>query len=99
MFNDWHWVDARSMGQQVRFDDWKQTIAPADSLVVIEIGAGLAVPTIRLKSEESCVTHVNSRLIRINPREPDVPREQDIELRLGGLEALTLIDQCLQELK
>ena len=98
MFNDYHWVDERSMEQQSRFDAWVQTITSSDSLVVIEIGAGLAVPTIRCQSEELCAVKANSRLIRINPREPEVRREKDIELPLGGLEALTLIDECLQEI-
>lgn len=40
-------------------------------LVVIEIGAGVAVPTVRYASQSFC-TKFNAKLIRVNPEHPEV---------------------------
>eukprot|EP00111_Clytia_hemisphaerica_P016834 TCONS_00049926-protein len=98
MFNDHFWVDERTEQQFKQFSEWQYRIMPSESLVVIEIGAGLAVPTIRYQSERSSSMNQNSYLVRINPRDTEIPRSKDISIPLGGLEALTLIDECLNEM-
>ena len=47
-------------------------MSPATKLAVIEIGAGTAIPTVRSISERTA-TRYEGTLIRINPREPEVP--------------------------
>ena len=60
--------------------------------VVIEIGAGTHIPSVRFFSE-SAIHQYGGRVVRINPRESHVPTSLDIELGLSALEALQLIDQ------
>ncbi len=57
--------------------------------MVIEIGAGSHVPTVRWFSETLGVP-----LIRINPTEPDIPG-RGVSLACGGLEALSGIHAAL----
>ncbi|CAD6539049.1 hypothetical protein LMG28140_03328 [Paraburkholderia metrosideri] len=64
MFGDWAWVDAPYEKQRVRFEDW---ITSTSRPVVVELGAGKALPTVRRFSERNA----RHRLIRINPRETD----------------------------
>lgn len=92
MFGDWNWIPTRSNEQEARFGQWLDSIR-GTNLVVVEIGAGTAVPTVRLTSERT-VGHLGGTLIRINLREPQVPGNH-VGLPLGGLEALTEIDARL----
>ena len=59
-------------------------------MVAVELGAGLAIPTVR----HECQSRVET-LIRINPREPETPRG-GIPLAMGALDALQSIDACLR---
>ena len=61
--------------------------------VIIELGAGTHVPTIRIMSEDF-LDRPGGTLIRINPREPDVPAGH-ISLPMGALDALRAIKQRL----
>ncbi|MDY3555562.1 Sir2 family NAD-dependent protein deacetylase [Gemmata sp. JC717] len=85
MFNDWVWDEARWSGQDVRYMAWLERVA-GRSLVTVELGAGLGVPTVRDECEAR-----GQLLIRINPREADTPAG-GISLSLGALEALEAID-------
>lgn len=98
MFNDYYWIPDRTEAQEKRFNRWEHSLGSATSLVVVEIGAGLAVPTIRHQSEESSHLNENCALVRINPRDTAVPRSKDVSIALGGLEALQLIDEALQSM-
>lgn len=83
MFGDWSW-QARlydSQAQQLRA--W---LARVQRPVVLEVGAGTAIPTVRLLSEEFA-----PRLIRINPRESQVPRGQGVSLAMGGLQGIQAV--------
>ncbi|HUQ70496.1 MAG TPA: hypothetical protein VM165_13275 [Planctomycetaceae bacterium] len=57
--------------------------------MAIELGAGLAIPTVRHECERR-----GRMLIRINPREPQTPAG-GISLPMGALEALSRIDAIL----
>ena len=57
------------------------------------MGAGTHVPTIRIMSEDF-IDRPGGTLIRINPREPDVPAGH-IALPMGALAALRAIDERL----
>ena len=82
MFGDWGWRPARTQQQEYRCRLWLDSI-DRSKLVIIECGAGTAVPTVRMFSERTGGT-----LIRINPREPQVPPGH-YSLATGALEALT----------
>jgi NAD-dependent SIR2 family protein deacetylase len=85
MFGDSEWLADRTEAQVIRYHQWRREIRRS-KLVVIELGAGTAVPTVRMECESAAGT-----LIRINPREPEVPNV-GISLPLGALEALLRID-------
>lgn len=86
MFSDYNWVSDRSDKQRWRWSNWLRNIDET-RLVTIELGAGLAVPSVRIECESLAGT-----LIRINPREADVP-ENGISLPVGALAALRGIDE------
>lgn len=88
MFDDWTWISSRSESQAARFATWLRHIARSDMhLVIVEIGAGEAVPTVRNLSESVARIH-DATLIRINPRDYRVPHEKHISISLGALEAI-----------
>lgn len=62
--------------------------------VVIEIGAGNAIPTVRHFSNRVIRQH-NGRLIRINLRESRVERGVDVGLACTALETLAAIDRLI----
>ena len=92
MFNDWHWLPHRTSDQEQRFEDWIGGLGGA-RLAIIEIGAGSAVPTVRMTSAR-IATRTDATLIRINPREPQVPHGH-IGLSANAVEALQEIDDRL----
>lgn len=93
MFGDFSWLGERTGEQQDRFQDFLNDHG-GGALVVIELGAGTAIPTIRHLSEQ-LVARYNGRLIRINPREHQVPTDQ-FALGCNALEGLQELDRRLQ---
>lgn len=87
MFGDWGWLETRTAAQDARFRQWRRGI---ERLLVIEIGAGTNIPTVRMTSER-----LAGQLIRINPREPQLGGASGISLALGGLEGLQGIERAL----
>ncbi len=71
MFGDWNWISDRTHIQHERMLDWRQRLG-LKKLIVLECGAGTAVPTVRYMSEKF-INMFDSVLIRINKRESDVP--------------------------
>lgn len=80
MFDDWDWIDTRSAAQREALATW---LGRVKRLVVIEIGAGVDIPTIRRFSE-----HAGGTLMRINPRAPEIPGHTGLSVPSGGLAAL-----------
>ena len=90
MFGDWSWIGRRTEAQQRRFEEWLNGLARASAkLAVIEIGAGNAIPTVRHTSER-VAERIGGTLIRLNPREDDVPGGH-IGLPLGAAEGIRRI--------
>lgn len=87
MFGDGEWDGARSDAQEARLVAW---LRDAGRVVVVECGAGTAVPSVRMFSER--VVRAGGRLVRINLREPEVPSGQ-VGIAAGALEALEAIDR------
>lgn len=95
MFGDSGWLPARSNRQAHNYTQWLASIGrEGASLAVIELGAGLAVPTVRYECEALPRQWGNARLIRVNPRDCQVPRG-GIALAAGALQALQAIDGVL----
>ncbi|WEF33450.1 SIR2 family NAD-dependent protein deacylase [Pseudoduganella chitinolytica] len=86
MFGDWGWVQERSARQAARLQAWLRQVRRP---VVIELGAGTAVPSVRYFSQQ--VVHGGGRLVRINPREWEVAGSRDVGLAAGALAGLRAI--------
>lgn len=95
MFGDYGWDSDRASDQREQWEAWLDSLRKHQSpkLAIVEIGAGLAIPTIRGLSETLVKIH-GARLIRINPREPEVPPRQ-IGIAAGAFETLRAIDALL----
>jgi len=88
MFGDWAWIDEPYEKQRVRFEDW---ITSTSRPVVVELGAGKAVPTVRRFSEHSS----HQRLIRINLREAKTSPMHGVGFEGGAAATLERIDRQL----
>ncbi|HTP52400.1 MAG TPA: Sir2 family NAD-dependent protein deacetylase [Anaeromyxobacteraceae bacterium] len=91
MFGDGSWVPHRSHDQQRRFDAFLEE--RGERLLVLEIGAGTAVATIRWITER-LGRGEGATVVRVNPREPDI-RPPHLAMPVGALEALAGIDREL----
>lgn len=92
MFGDWGWVSTRTDRQDGRQRDWVAQ-AQNEEIVIVEVGAGTAVPTVR-STCESLSHRLGGPLVRINPRESQGPRGT-IEISSGALEALEAVETAL----
>ncbi len=92
MFGDMDWLAERTSEQERRLEAWLEKMR-ARKLVVVECGAGTAVPSVRLFS--SYITErYDATLIRINKWESQVD-EWGIGIAAGAMEALLAIDEQL----
>jgi len=91
MFGDGAWQDARSGAQEARLGQW---LAGVRRLVVVELGAGTAVASVRDFSH-GLVLGRGARLIRINPREAAVPTPDDVSIAGPALASLVAIQARL----
>jgi NAD-dependent SIR2 family protein deacetylase len=80
MFNDWDWADGCTRMQMARLQEWR---GKARHPMVIEIGAGSAIATVRAFAQD-----LGTPMIRINPGEWAVPRLHDVGIPVGALEAI-----------
>jgi len=90
MFGDYDWLGQRSQAQLDELNAWRR--AHRD-LVVVELGAGQAVPTVRRYSE--LASAATGALVRINPREPGIRHGRGVSLATNGLETLQALDALL----
>jgi len=95
MFGDWEWFDDRCVVQNANESEWLELIAKNNvNIAVIEIGAGVAVPTVRLTCER-IARQRDVPLIRINLEETTSNSDRIIFIPMGGLEALLEINKLL----
>ena len=92
MFGDYSWLCDRTRGQEMRFDSFLAQHRH-EAMVVIEMGAGTAIPTIRYMSEQIGHRH-KATVIRINPREAHISGGH-VSLPCGAVEGLEGIDRYL----
>ena len=91
MFGDWRWDSTRAYRQEMQFDKFKKHIQNrGHRLVIIEIGAGEHIPTVRNKSERTA-RELGAFVIRINPRDYEIDEDIGVGLALGGQEGLEAI--------
>ena len=89
MFGDWGWIESRQRAQYAALQAW---IEQVNRPVIVEIGAGTAIPTVRHFGEAARGT-----LVRINPTEPEVPKDKGFSLRMSGLEGILRLRDALFE--
>lgn len=92
MFGDWSWISDRTREQEARLDRFLGEAA-GKKVVVVEMGAGSDISTIRGMSERLGRSQ-GVTVIRINPREPKIFAPH-LQLPLGALAALTAIEERL----
>lgn len=91
MFGDWGWNSTRTDEQGQRFEQWLRGLGNK-RVGVIEMGAGTAIPSVRYQSEQVAGGIKNAFLIRINPRESQMPGHlEGVSLAMGALSALEQI--------
>jgi NAD-dependent SIR2 family protein deacetylase len=93
MFGDFEWQELRQAGQSHALERWLSTVSRP---VVMEIGAGTAIPSVRHFSHRVIHEH-GGRVVRINPLEFSVPTPFDVGISAGALDALQAIDAALGE--
>jgi len=101
MFGDFFFNPRRENDQSLMMDNFEKRVLekPDAKLVVIEIGAGNAVPTVRQTSEQWS-RRFKGKLIRINLRDDYYPESVDgIGIPLGGLRAVLEIDALMEKME
>ncbi len=88
MFGDGSWVENRSTAQQQRLAAWLKDVK---KLVVVEVGAGRAVPTVRNFTERMC-RRAGARVVRINPLDFSTPADHGVGVALSAMEALSALE-------
>jgi len=111
MFSDMSWNGAADSRQ--RYSAWRESVRellaedPSLKLVIIEVGAGTNVPSVRAQSESFCreliEEQANCTVVRINP---DFPHTDDkkvgehlISIMGRGLPTLSKIDELINTYK
>jgi hypothetical protein len=87
MFGDGAWLEEASVRQQSRLQTW---LARSRRPVVLELGAGTAIASVRIFGEQA-----GCPLVRVNPREPEVALARDIGIALGAQDAIERIAAAL----
>jgi hypothetical protein len=91
MFGDSDWIERRAVEQEARL---ARRVSESGRIVVLELGAGTAVRTVRSFSH-ALIIERQAVLVRINPREAEVPGAPHLSLPLGALHALQRIDGAM----
>jgi NAD-dependent SIR2 family protein deacetylase len=92
MFDDWDWIASRRDLQAMRRQRWLERVRRP---VVIELGAGVNIATVRQFSHRAVLQH-NASLIRINPREAHISGLPGVGIAGGALQVLSAIEAVLR---
>ena len=93
MFGDFAWVADAMEEQRRRYQQWLASVR-GKQLVIIELGAGTALATIRWFGEKLTGERARTTLVRINPDAGDAD-EPAVPVRMKALEALRRIEEKL----
>jgi NAD-dependent SIR2 family protein deacetylase len=94
MFGDSYWLQGRTSEQSEKMHSWINELKTNKiKTVIIELGAGKAIATVRYKSEYLS-NQLKAKLIRINPRDFEVSGS-NISIPLGSKEGVGLIYNAL----
>jgi NAD-dependent SIR2 family protein deacetylase len=93
MFGDGSGVPGPHAERMAAHRAWLRSL-DASRLVVLELGAGTAVPTVRRHAELAAAA--SGALIRINVREPEVRHGRGVSLAAGAQATLEAIDAALR---
>jgi NAD-dependent SIR2 family protein deacetylase len=93
MFGDSSWVSDRKNMQLLRFRNFRK-LHHGKKVVVLELGAGISIPTIRSITED-LGSEAETFVIRINPREAEISAPH-ISLPCSALDGLRMIDGALE---
>lgn len=90
MFGDYQWDSMRTDWQYANLQVW---LGKVRRPVVIELGAGLAIPTVRTFGE-----NIGCPLIRINPDEFMTTAKNQIGIPLGALHGIRRITELIEKI-
>lgn len=94
MFGDGGWLGQRTLLQERAYEAWLKALPKDAKLVIVECGAGTAVPSVRWGSEKALARFPRATLLRVNVREPE-GGARTLQIPLGALDALTRLDERL----
>lgn len=89
MFGDSAWIDNSMRVQHARLQGWRNKV---ERLLVIEIGAGTAIPTVRIFGESQ-----DAPIVRINADDAKTQVGRGVSLQMTALEAMRGIASALLE--
>jgi NAD-dependent SIR2 family protein deacetylase len=89
MFGDSQWIDRRLRAQLARLHGWRNKV---ERLLVIEVGAGTAIPSVRIFGEGQ-----DAPIIRINSDEAKTDADRGVSLAMRGIDAMQGIASVLIE--
>ena len=93
MFGDPAWIHVRADHQRQGYHQWRFA-TKGKKTVVLEMGAGTAIPSVRAQSNGLCAQ--GAKLVRINPREFYLPVEgESVAIPMGAKDALLAIEEAL----
>jgi hypothetical protein len=92
MFSDFYWDSSINLKQERTLNSWFDSNA-SKNLLIIELGAGTSVPTVRFFCERS-MKEFGCNMVRINPRDYQVPKGATA-FACGALEAIEILDLLL----
>lgn len=87
MFGDGSWIETRTEQQMMWLRNWLPTVR---KLIVVEFGAGRAIPTVRRFSER-----YGPRVVRINPREFAIDPSRGVGIAGTALDVLERLNALL----
>ncbi len=90
MFYDYFFNDSRINDQYERYERWLRKNMNSN-IAIIELGAGVAIPTIRKYGEYMAKKFNKIKLIRINPLDDGIKPQYGYSLKMGALEGLQTI--------
>jgi NAD-dependent protein deacetylases, SIR2 family len=93
MFGDYGWIETREIAQSQKLQAWLKKVARP---IIIEIGAGMAIPSVRFFSQQIC-QKFDAFLVRINLDEQTarLHNEKEITFHSSSIGVLKELDRLM----